>query len=53
MTDECVGSGGGWSVYGDGVGVVGFPLTSAPTGSGRLVFVGSPVARQLLDYVLR
>jgi hypothetical protein len=31
---------------------VGLPLASAPTGSGHLGFVGSPVARQSLDYVL-
>jgi hypothetical protein len=53
MTDECVPSGGGWSVYGNGVGAVRFPLASAPTGSGRLEFVGSPVARQSLNSVLR
>jgi hypothetical protein len=30
----------------------GVPLALAPTGSDRLVFVGNPVARQSLDYVL-
>jgi hypothetical protein len=53
MTDECVRSGGRRSVWGDGVDVVGFPLASAPMGLGRLGFVGSPVARQSLDLVLR
>jgi hypothetical protein len=34
-------------------GAVGLPLTTARTRSGRLGFVGSPVARQSLDCVLR
>jgi hypothetical protein len=32
---------------------VGLLLASAPTGSDRLGFVGSPVARQSLDCMLR
>jgi hypothetical protein len=32
---------------------VGLPLATVPTGWGRLGSVGSPVARQSLDYVLR
>jgi hypothetical protein len=32
---------------------VGLPLASAHTGSSRLGFMGSPVARQSLDYVLQ
>jgi hypothetical protein len=34
-------------------GAVGLPLATARTRSGRLGFMGSPVARQSLDCVLR
>jgi hypothetical protein len=55
LEEEAIGvqwlGGGDIGVDGGG-GTVGLPLASAPTGSVRLEFVGSHVARQSLDCLL-